>query len=131
MIVCGWRSKVTFTDNDRNRCTASVGSKHICANPPLDYKPWLSKDLSTRGARAFRDFAVSIVGRNCRRPTPSDKAAKHLVSKPAVPAEFRFDRFAPLLSDIRMIAATRLPQPVCSFAASSVHVSAEQAGAAR
>ena len=43
MIVCGWRSKVTFTDNDRNRCTASVGSKHICANPPLDYKPWLSK----------------------------------------------------------------------------------------
>jgi hypothetical protein len=32
-----------FTDKDRNRCTAPVGSKHICANPPLDYKPWLSK----------------------------------------------------------------------------------------
>ena len=39
-------------------------------------------------SQAFRDFAVSIVGRNYRRPTPSDKAAKHLVSKPAVPAEF-------------------------------------------
>ena len=33
-------------------------------------------------SQAFRDFAVSIVGRNYRRPTPSDKAAKHLVSKP-------------------------------------------------
>jgi hypothetical protein len=125
ILPASWRSKVTFTDKDRNRCTAPVGRKHICANPPLDYKPCFQKLFYTR-SQAFRDFAVSIVGRNYRHPTPSDKAAKHLVSKPAVPAEFRFNRFAGQIAvGHPNDSSNAIAILVCSFAASAVHVSAE------
>lgn len=128
MIVCGSYQQAGAARSPSPTRIVTGAQHRSVANTSALIRRWTTnrgfQKLFYTRSQAFRDFAVSIVGRNYRRPTPSDKAAKHLVSKPAVPAEFRFDRFAPLLSDIRMIAATRLPRPVCSFPASSVHVSA-------